>query len=97
VYKEVSKVIPTLSKTTVYNTLSLFVDAKILRELGIEENTQRYDRILTDHGHFKCSRCDEIYDFAVDVGKLQSEELKGFQTKEINIYIKGLCPKCTGA
>lgn len=96
VFKEVSRMIPTLSKTTVYNTLSLFVDANILRKLGIEENILRYDRVLDDHGHFKCSQCEEIYDFAVDVGKLQSEELIGFQTKEINIYFKGLCPKCAG-
>jgi Fe2+ or Zn2+ uptake regulation protein len=43
IHKELSKEIPTLSKTTVYNTLNLFVSKGIVQELTIEEKEVRYD------------------------------------------------------
>lgn len=46
IYKEVVSEIPTLSKTTVYNTLNLFIEANILKGLSIEDNEVRYDAIL---------------------------------------------------
>ena len=55
-----------MSKTAVYSTLTLFLESKIVRGLYIEENEIRYDAILFNHGHFKCIKCKEIYDFAVE-------------------------------
>lgn len=94
IYKEVVKVIPTLSKTTVYNTLKLFIDTNIVRGLYIEENEIRYDSILYEHGHFKCNMCKEIYDFSVDIDSFHNKELKNFQVNEKAVYFKGVCPKC---
>ena len=41
IYKGLSKEIPTLSKTTVYNTLKLFLSKDIVQELTIEEKEMR--------------------------------------------------------
>ncbi|MGI6644046.1 MAG: transcriptional repressor [Bacillota bacterium] len=43
IYCSISKVIPTLSKTTVYNTLNLLVNASLAREVTIEGHETRYD------------------------------------------------------
>jgi Fur family peroxide stress response transcriptional regulator len=94
IYHMLIKQLPTLSKTTVYNTLELFKDAKLVKQINIEENSTRYDATVSDHGHFKCHGCGEIYDFAVDPGSMEAVGLEGFQIEERNVYFKGVCPKC---
>lgn len=86
--------IPTLSKSTVYNTLNLFLEAKLIRVLSVEENETRYDIVMQNHGHFKCSDCGSIYNFAVDIDRFVSKDLQGFQITEKNVYFNGVCPIC---
>lgn len=94
IYKALSPEIPTLSKTTVYNTLNLFIEKGITSMLVIEENETRYDACTALHGHFKCEVCDEVFDIKVDDSLLNSEDLKDFQVKENHIYFKGICKTC---
>ena len=62
IYKALCTEIPTLSKTTVYNTLNLFIEKKIVNVIVIEENETRYDSVMAVHGHFKCEKCGKIYE-----------------------------------
>ncbi|WP_432662132.1 Fur family transcriptional regulator [Wukongibacter baidiensis] len=94
IYKELAKEIPTLSKTTVYNTLSLFIEKKIARIITIEENETRYDADISLHGHFKCEVCGKIYDFGLNSARLKEDMLKDFETKERHVYYKGKCKNC---
>lgn len=94
IYSELVKEIPTLSRTTVYNTLNLFLQSNIARLVTIEDNETRYDADTSDHGHFKCSECGEIYDFNLKSGGIQEEGLNEFMIKEKNFYYKGICPLC---
>lgn len=94
IYQELVKDIPTLSKTTVYNTLNLFMEKNIVTVITIEENETRYDADVSLHGHFKCEKCGEVYDFNVDVPKLKDNMLKNFEIKEKHIYYKGICENC---
>ncbi len=54
--------IPTLSRTTVYNTLRMFADAGVARMVTIDEHRVCYDGMTADHGHFYCRRCGRIID-----------------------------------
>jgi Fur family transcriptional regulator, peroxide stress response regulator len=94
IFKDLLSEIPTLSKTTVYNTLDLFVAAGLVRVLTIEDNETRYDIITETHGHFKCEECGAIYNFKVDTGLLATDELTGFKIVDRNVYFKGVCSKC---
>ncbi len=94
IYKALNKEIPTLSKTTVYNTLNLFLEKNIVSILVIEENETRYDARIDLHGHFKCEKCDSIYDLDIDGNNLCLKELEGFEIKEKHIYFKGVCKHC---
>ena len=96
IYHEVHKEVPTLSKTTVYNTLNHFVDAGLVRIINIEDNETRYDINVHDHGHFKCVACGAIYDFPVDMERLGETGLAGFAVQDRNVYFKGTCPACLG-
>lgn len=94
IYKDLVKEIPTLSKTTVYNTLNLFMKKDIVTIITIEENETRYDADTSLHGHFKCEVCGEVYDFDINIPELEDDMLKDFETKEKHVYFKGKCKNC---
>lgn len=92
IYKELVNEIPTLSKTTVYNTLKLFVDKKLVSLISIEDNETRYDADTSFHGHFKCRKCNEVYDIKTEMPVLK--DIDDFQIDEYHLYLKGICKKC---
>ena len=94
IYSELHTVIPTLSKTTVYNSLKALIDAGLVKVINIEDNETRYDIINHDHGHFKCESCGTIFDFSIDIDSLFPGDLSKFKINDKNVYFKGLCPRC---
>lgn len=94
IHSELVREIPTLSKTTIYNTLNLFVEKKIVLMVVIEEHETRYDTHLKAHGHFKCTGCGCIHDVEIEERILDIEGLKGFKIDEKHLYYKGTCDKC---
>ena len=94
IHSELKKDIPTLSKTTVYNTLHLFMEAGVVRMITIEDNETRYDLVQEDHGHFKCEDCGKITDFIIDPNALRGNELNAYRVTDKHVYFKGLCPEC---
>ncbi len=99
IYQGLLKDVPSLSKTTIYNTLNSLVESGIVRVITIEGNEIRYDIETEDHGHFKCSSCGKIFDFDLDFEKLSldslvTDSLKGFMIADKDVYVKGLCPDC---
>ena len=94
IYQALADQIPTLSKTTVYNTLKAFMDVQLVRMVNIEEYEARFDVDLSTHGHFKCEKCGHIYDFELNMDEFKSDFLKTFLIKERNIHFQGVCSKC---
>lgn len=94
IYSELLKEMPTLSKTTVYNTLHVLVDAGLVRAINIENYEIRYDIVTQDHGHFKCEECSEVFNFNIKPDTHADDELTGFKVIDRSIYFKGVCPKC---
>ncbi len=94
IFTELQKDIPTLSKTTVYNTLRILADAGLVKVITIEDKENRYDIDTEDHGHFKCESCGTIFDFPVDIDSLIPESLSKFKITDKDVYLKGLCPGC---
>ena len=94
IYEGLEKEIPTLSKTSVYNTVKLFRQAGLIAELTIEEDKLRYDFNTAFHGHFKCERCGKVYD--VPEVDTENKNLEGFLVKEKNVYYSGVCKGCLG-
>lgn len=94
IYNGLHDDVPTLSKTTVYNTLNSLTEAGLVRVINIEDNETRYDINTHNHGHFKCESCREIYDFNIDIDSFHTDQLDGFKTNDKSVYFKGLCPQC---
>jgi len=94
IYLELITEISGLSKTTVYNTLNLFVQEGIVRALNIDSNELRYDADISQHGHFKCRECNEVYDFSMNKEMLHDQRLKNFKLDDYQFSIKGVCSFC---
>ena len=94
IFKDLQSEIPTLSKSTIYNSLNLFLKSGLIRVINIEDNETRYDIITKNHGHFKCESCGKIFNFSIDLNFFKTEELSGFKIIDKNVYFKGICPRC---
>jgi Fe2+ or Zn2+ uptake regulation protein len=86
--------IPTLSKTTVYNTLKLFYDKKAVLALTIDEKNIRYDAEISTHAHFKCKQCGSIQDVFLKYMDIPFNEENNFLIEDTQIYFTGICEKC---
>lgn len=94
IYHHLHQEIPTLSKSTVYNTLKTLVSVGVVKELMIENNEARYDIITDFHGHFKCDHCGKIYNFDIQLDDMSLNGLNKFFIKQKDVYFKGVCPDC---
>ena len=95
IYNALEGTIPTLSKTTVYNTLNLFRKVKLVQFLTIEENEIRFDIDLRPHAHLKCEKCGKVYD--VDLSETPNYNgsiIDGHLIKENFLFFKGICKNC---
>lgn len=96
IYLALCKDIPTLSKTTVYNTLKLFVEHGAALMLTIDEKNACFDGDISLHAHFLCKKCGKIFDmpYSGEVKQVEPVDMNGFQVDEIHQYYKGVCPAC---
>ena len=86
---------PTLSRTTVYNTVKLFLEHGMVQPLVIEEKEVRYDIDTAYHGYFRCDACGRVFDFMTAAAEnCEIPELRGFQIRERHLYFKGVCRTC---
>lgn len=92
IFQDLKKEVPTLSKATVYNTLSLFLEKGLISTTMADRVHSRYDLMDGDHGHFVCTACQEIYDFHYRPGTHKT--LDGFQIESQELIIKGICQRC---
>jgi len=95
IYNDLYPVIPTLSKTTVYNTLRLLTEQGAIQSINIDEKNVRYDGDISNHAHFKCKHCGCLYDLAVEgLDSIEVEGLGKLLVTESHLYYKGYCEKC---
>lgn len=96
IYCVLSKQMPTLSRTTIYNTVKLFAERGSLQVLGIDDKNVRYDIDTSPHAHFICQGCGKVYDITLVCPEgilLQGAE--EFVIKETHLYCKGYCNSCS--
>lgn len=97
IYTALAPGIPTLSKTTVYNTLKLLSEHGAVQTLTIDERNTCYDADTTPHAHFLCKCCERIYDVKCKDPHLTADdfiEADGHEIQEVHYYYKGICKQC---
>lgn len=94
IYNGLKATVPSLSKTTIYNTMDAFLEAGLVRPVNIEDKEVRYDIVTDEHGHFKCDSCGHIYDFDLNIDQLTSGQLASFKITRRDVYFGGICSEC---
>ena len=94
IYQALSPDNPTLSRTTVYNTLKLFSERSAVQEVIIEDGEMRYDADISPHAHFKCTKCGALHDFFFAPQQYLPKLAPEFKINEIHVNFRGICPKC---
>ena len=96
IFNDLHPNIPTLSKTTVYNTVKLLSEQGAILSINIDEKNQRYDGDISQHAHFRCKTCDGIFDIPLNnIQVVHSEkDIDGLVISETQLYYKGFCKKC---
>lgn len=92
IYSALVEQIPTLSRTTVHNTLKMFSELGLALSLTIEDKQMRYDGDTHPHAHFRCQQCGKIMD--VEMSSLPVFVNHDIQIKDMQVLIKGFCGDC---
>ncbi|MBN2627124.1 MAG: transcriptional repressor [Spirochaetales bacterium] len=93
IYSSLQPQMPTLSKTTLYNTLKLLSSSGLALALTIDGDEIRFDGDTSDHGHCKCRLCGQVYDFELR-GDYPVELPPGFRQESTHLYVWGTCSDC---
>src|SRR5581483_6085782 len=87
---------PEISMATVYNCLDALVQCGLIRHVNLDRAATRYCPNMKEHCHFYCDDCGGIYDvdFADDRDHAGLNVPEGFQIKQYDISLRGLCRDC---
>ncbi len=97
VFQAVSKRVPSISRDTVYRTLSTLETEGLVRKVEPLYESARYDANLDRHHHFVCTVCGMVSDFyseALDGLPIpKSVEALG-EIDSARIEVRGTCSAC---
>lgn len=94
IYKDISTEICTLSKTTIYNTLNLFLEKNLISAFTIGQHELLYDWNPQPHAHFRCTHCGSVYDVNIEPLSYEGKTVNGHRIVECHIHFKGICKDC---
>lgn len=90
VWAEVRKSFPMLSRATVYNSLNVFVQKGLLRELVLAPGRVVFDPKVEPHHHFIEDTTGRIHDVPWDAVKVSRiDSLPGFHVREYQVVMRG--------
>ena len=97
IHRELRRKYPTLSFSTVYNTLDTLERIGEIQSLHIFDDFLNYEANVSPHVHFHCRKCgaihdiftDERTDFAVPTGDIDGHEVTSY-----SIVLGGTCKLC---
>jgi Fur family ferric uptake transcriptional regulator len=88
-----------VSRSTVYRTLRLLVEAGLLRELRLTNRTvYEHDYGYPSHDHLHCTECNTIVEFRNDAVRQLREAVSlehGFRPAGHRFIITGVCSACS--
>lgn len=94
VYSALHPQMPSLSRTTVYNTLRMLCDKGLVKQIPICEGDMRFDADISEHGHFWCRKCGRVIDIdSPHIATNQSHHKIG-NVDEIQVVLIGTCHNC---
>ena len=97
VYDSVRKIIPSISKGTVYRNLQVLIDSGIVSVLDIRGTLSRYEVRQAAHYHFRCEGCGRVVDLDLPVDPGLDDRVSkrtGFVVSGHQTEFRGWCASC---
>jgi Fur family transcriptional regulator, stress-responsive regulator len=91
---------PSLSPATVYATLDLLAELKLIRRMSTPRGVALFDTRIDRHHHLLCRSCDAIVDVEAPVsttGAYAAATAAGFTVEHSELQMTGLCAACARA
>ena len=90
VWADVQKNFPMISRATVYNTLNLFVEKGLLRELHLAPDSVLFDPNTDRHHDFIDEETGRIYDIPWNQIEVNNAKpLAGFEVNDYQVVMRG--------
>ncbi len=89
----VNQIHPSISLTTIYNTLETFVEHGLVKKMKTEQDFVRYDKIVAPHHHLYCKTCDYMQDYfdsnldQLLLNYFKENPIEGWNIEEITVQI----------
>ena len=99
---DLEEALPTVDKSTLFRTLTLFNDSHLIDAIDDGSGSQKYCLRCADdplsgvrHVHFNCRVCHRTV-CLTDVTLPEVTLPEGYTAEDIEYVVKGVCPKCRG-
>ncbi|MEN3044445.1 MAG: Fur family transcriptional regulator [Candidatus Hydrothermales bacterium] len=93
IYNALRNKLPSLSRATVYNTLKLFIDLGVAREVKVERDKSRFEVKTDPHIHFCCVKCNSVYDIEKEIIQFP-KHIEGNKVMFGDLFLYGICASC---
>lgn len=98
VLAEARKEVRGLGIATVYRALKALVDEGSVHVVELPGEPARYERAAGEHHHhFRCRRCDRVFEVAGCPKGLAAVVPKGFKLEAHDLVLYGTCRSCRAA
>ncbi len=88
-----------VSRATIYNTIDLMADAKLLIKHQFGDGVTQFERVFNckQHDHMICTSCGRVIEFSdtrIEEIKQSVSQTHGFQINSHVVYFHGICREC---
>lgn len=97
VFRGVRERLPSISRDTIYRTLSTLERAGLVRRLGLSSGRGRFDGNPEAHHHFVCTECGLVRDFKSRTFDELSPppRVRGWgEVRDMQVQLRGICSEC---
>ena len=97
VYQNVRRRVPTISRDTVYRTLSSLEDQGLIRKAEMLFGSSRYDANVERHHHFVCTECGAVHDFYSEARNdlpIPKDMASLGRVESSHVQLRGICAVC---
>ena len=84
---------PRLSLATVYRNLNMYAQNGKIRKVSVPGDSERFDFNLSEHEHFYCESCHQVFDVNVNVGEVINK-ISPFVLSSYKLMLYGTCDSC---
>ena len=93
IYLYLKKDYPRLSLASVDRNLNTYAQDGKIRKVSIPGDSERFDFNLSEHEHFYCESCHQVYDVKVNISEVINN-VSPFVLSSYKLMLYGTCEAC---